>query len=190
VSNLYSEGIERLVKQVAAMCSGKWSPTPEHQELKDLEKQLVGLADRLDTLTSATTSLEEEHDKPAESRIGLDGLPIEEPNFSTSFKATLWNMRDLAGSARRAADLLPDSRFRPALSFAAMAFLHLRCQNDLSRPKLTDSGADVAELKEVCERAGLFRSSQAVRTALSKALEEFDAFYFPPGVWTVVTGKH
>lgn len=186
----YSEGVERLKKRLRGMSNTSWSPTPEYKKLHEIATALVSLADELDGCGVAQSSIESEHDKVQPPLIGADGWPIPAPDYGISFKATLMYMRELAGSAKSAASKLPNPRSRAAIPFAALAFVHLKYWYEHERPKLTNDGKDVQELSEICESAGILRSPENMRNALSDALKIFDRHFYPPGILNILTGEN
>ena len=96
-----------------------------------------------------------------------------------SYNAALTTLGDLADAARRAADELPKPQSRPALAFAALAWLHVESLEMNGPPALYDAAHGVQELQALCAAAGLHRSAEAVRKALAGALKGFDR-HCPP----------
>lgn len=183
----YEHGISRLIERVRGMAVA-FDVTTLHSEIMHFSERLKGLASDLDELGSAQFNIECEHDKEPTPDIGLDGYPMPSPDWGCTYKATLMHMGSLADSAKRAADSLPKPRQRLALRFAAMGVLHLRYRNDFPNPRLSDNSPDVQELKRVCEAAGIFKSIETLRNALSTEMKSFDRHYFPPGIWEVIDG--
>lgn len=184
----YDEGVARLIEQIRRMdCD--WSPTPLRNELSAIEKRLRELVDLLDGLGVAQFDLEEEHDQDLPQIVGADGLKVDQPKYGAGYKATLMHMRDLADSARRAAEKLPGSRERLALPFAALAMVHLNYWHDKGLPKLSNTSPVVLELSEIFTKAGKPRSIESTRNHLSAALKEFDPNFYPPGVHEILTGS-
>lgn len=181
----YEKSVARLIERIRHM-DGDWSPTPLRKDLLDIRKRLLELVERLEGQGTAQFDLEEEHGQEPPPMIGVDGLPVHQPNYGASYKATLWHMRHLADSAQRASDKLPGSRERLAIPFAAMTLLHLKYWHDKQMPKLTNSSPDVVELSDICKEAGMPRSIEVFRNALSAALAKFDPHFYPPGVYEIL----
>lgn len=177
----YESGILRLVECVRGMSKGHRGGE-QCKEILQFASRLNALIDDLDSLGSAQSDIESEHDKDPAPEIGIDGYPRPAPVWGCSYKATLMHMSALADSAKRAADSLPTSRQKLALPFAALGVLHLRYRHEYPPPKLSDISPDVLELKRVCEAAGVFKSNETLRNALSAAMSSFDRYYFPPGI--------
>lgn len=184
----YDDGVTRLIARIQLM-DGDWSPTPLRNELLDIQKRLVELVDCLDGQGVAQFDIEEEHDQVPPPAIGKDGLPVAQPSYGVSFKATLWHMRELADSANRAAEKLPGSRERLAIPFAALALVHLKYWHGETLPKLSNTSHAVVELGEICEKAGKPRSAEVMRNCLSAALKDFDPHFYPPGIYEILTGS-
>jgi len=181
----YTDRISKLAERVRAMKDAGWSPTPERRDAEALAIRLVELADFLDGAGTLQFDLQELHDRPPRSFVGEDGYPRPDDlavDLQCSYKATIWRMRDLADSARRLADELPDPRRKAALPFAVMGFLHLRHRFGFPRPKLYSAGTDVAELGDLVARAGIHLSAESLRNALGAGLRDFDPFLIPPGL--------
>lgn len=175
----YEAGIARLIEHVRAMHRNEWSPTSKRKALESIAARIYELADLLDEQGTNQSDIEELHNRPPEPEVGPDGYPVAVDDFGCSYKGTIMYMRDLAKSARRVADELPDPRRKPALPFAAYALLHLRYQHGLERPALSDGGDAVRELRAVCEAAGIHLSSERLRGALAEALHAFDPHFRP-----------
>jgi hypothetical protein len=188
----YEQGIARLIALVKEIEGGKgavkWSPTPSREALLAIADRLAELRCDLETPSSATFDIENEHDKEYPPQVGVDGMPIPTEPWGCSYAATLMHMRELEASARRAAAALPDARTRNALPTAALGLLWLRLEHGYGRPRLSNDSDDVKELGRVCESAGLHKSPVTLRNALSKALEAYDPHQMPPWAWEVVTG--
>ena len=182
----YQAGACRLVQRLSQMrCSpGTTSAkrghdwiTKERRALNSFANELANLSGRLDDLTTATTAIEEAHNRSEDVvAVGADGSVTKErlPASLTMFKAVLLHMRELAASAREAAGELPNSRRRLDLPFAAETFVHLRSWHGFPRPSLYGAGDDVAELRRILEAAGIQLSDTRVRNLLSTALGQFD----------------
>ena len=82
-------------------------------------------------------------------------------------------------AAQQAAAALPKAQSRPALRFAASAWLHVESLEMSGPPALYDAAQGVQELQAICAAAGLHRSAEAVRKALASALKGFDR-HCPP----------
>ena len=183
----YERGISRLVDYVRQL-SDTPSPTEQRRAITALADRLNDLLFDLETSGAAQGAIEYEHDQAAPAEIDFDGLPTPAPKWGVSYSATLGHMRDLVSSAKRAADKLPNPRERNALPFAALGLLHLRIKHGFDRPRLSDTSPDVQELKRVCEAAGLFKSPETLRNALSKELQSFDPYFAPPWVDRIIGG--
>ena len=173
----YEAGVDRLVKRLRLMNESAWSPTPKRRAAEDLAAKLVDLADYLDETGTLQFDVEELHDRPPPLVVGDDGwlqTDTVAESWHLSYKATIWRMRDLADSARRVANELPNPRANPALPFAALVFLHLRYRCGFPRPSLYDLGEDMQAFQRVTEAAGIVREPQTLRGPLSAALKEFD----------------
>jgi len=210
----YEEGKARLVEHVKRLI--------DPPNMTENRKQAQGLADRLSSIIEELDEhwfdLEFEHDRPPERGVGLDGLPIEYPDYGCSFQGTLCYMRDLAASVQRVAKSYPDSRKRPALPAAALGLVALWCAHGKPKPSLYAGGDAVSELVELCAAVGLkvhdgtepidkdrkrkrtpgvvprVRISGAItrdglRGVLASALEEFDPYFQPTWVHHVLTGR-
>lgn len=177
----YEGGIARLVVRVRGM-NGAHQGGKLNKVILQFASRLNALVEDLDAMGSAQFDLECEHDKEPVSDIGIDGYPIPAVNWGCNYKSTLMHMTALAESAKRAADSLPTSRQRLALPFAALGVLHLRYKYEYPAPKLSDNSIDVLELERVCKAAGIYKSKETLRNALSVAMSSFDRNYFPPGI--------
>ena len=177
----YESGISRLVKSVRGMNNGHRGGELR-KEIMQFSNRLNALVNDLDELGSAQFDIECEHDKDPAPEFGIDGYPRSVPDWGCSYKATLMYMSALADSAKRAADSLPTARQKLALPFAALGVLHLRYKHEYPAPKLSDNSPDVLELERVCKAAGMFKSIETLRNALSAAMSSFDRYYFPLGI--------
>lgn len=121
----YEEGVDLLVQRLLAMRS-EWSPTPLRRQCLTIAAQVEALVHVLEMHGSAQARIEEVHDRPPDPTTGLDGWPVPAPDLGTPYKSMVWKLRDLADSARRAGDELPNPRAKPATMFAAKAFVRLR----------------------------------------------------------------
>lgn len=184
----YDEGVTRLIVQVRRM-DGDWSPTPLRNELLDIRRRILELAELLDEQGVAQFDLEEEHDQDPQPILGADGLKVDQPQYGAGYKATLWHMRDLADSAQRAANKLQGSRQRIALPFAALGLVHLKYWHGEKLPKLSNTSPAVLELSEIFTKAGKPRSIESTRNFLAAALKDFDPHFYPPGVYEILTGS-
>lgn len=152
-------------------------------------KRLGDLVDDLDSGGMGCFGIEEEHDKEPLRLIGRDGYSTPAPDFSCSYKATLMHMRELADSANRAAENLPDPRRRFALPFAAMGLLHLKAWHGHKVGAIDVFSRAVEQLQAICIDAGITLSNEALRNALSVEFNQFDPYYFPPGIWEIISGE-
>lgn len=186
----YESAKLRLVERVRALVVPV-NFTDQRDRMTDLSERLAELVDELEGPTPGVFDLENEHDKPQEKGVGLDGLPIVWPDYRCSFKGTLGYMRDLAESARRVADSYPEPRKRPALPAAATGFVWLRREFGLPAPSLYGAGDDVREFASICTAAGIHKAPETLRNALSVALKEWenDRHMQPGWVHYVLTGS-
>lgn len=185
----YESAKLRLIERVRGLVPVNL--TDQRDRMVDLSERLEELVDELDGQSSGVLDLENEHDKPQEKGVGLDGMPIVWPDFRCSYKGTLIYMRDLADSAMRVADGYPEPRKRPALPSAATGFVWLRREFGFPMPALYSDGEDVREFGEICKSAGLHKAPETLRNALSVALREWgnDRHLQPGWVHYVLTGN-
>lgn len=181
----YDQGKQRLTEYVRNL-KEPWNPTPLSREINGLADRLESVLRELETPSASQFDIECEHDKPEQQPIGLDGLPIEMPDWRCSYQGTLLHMRELLASARRTAEGLPNPRKRYALERAATGVVWLFYEHRQQIPKLYEGGDGVRELAAICEAAGIAKSAGAYRGALSVAIKEFD-HHMVPG-WLVDLG--
>lgn len=182
----YERGIRKLIEKVSRIHKSErekeWNSTAKRKAIEEIAKKLEETADLL-TSGSAQFDIESFHDERGipERAIGLDGWPVEnEETDWPSYQSIKSDIRLLAESARQAAEQVPNSRKRFALSFAARGFLHLR--HDYGFPpvaKYKDS-ADVIELERVCSSAGMVLSRESYLGALTDSLKTFDPHFTEP----------
>jgi hypothetical protein len=177
----YEEGRQRLIAYVRRLNESRWNWTQHQQEIDGLANRLERVLHELEDTSSVTFDIECEHDKPLPTETGFDGLPINPPDWRSSYQATLLHMRDLVDSARRASAAFPNSRERFALPRAATGLVWLLYEHNKQPPKLYVNGPAVKELKSICEAAGLQKEIESYRGALKKATGEFDRHMTP--VW-------
>jgi len=86
-------------------------------------------------------------------------------------------LRGLQALAEKAAAIraAPPLTRDPAVTLAAEGLVVLRHNFKRSRPTLYGDGPDVLELADICARAGVPRSPERLRNALSEALKHFDS---------------
>ncbi len=180
----------RLIERVRALVVPV-NFTDQRDRMTNLSERLAELVDELDGQAPEMFDLENEHDKPQEKGVGLDGLPIVWPDYRCSFKGTLGYMRDLAESAKRVAESYPEPKKRPALPAAATGFVWLRREFGCAAPSLYSAGEDVREFGGICAAAGLHKAPETLRNALSVALREWEnERHMQPGwVHYVITGR-
>lgn len=156
----------RLVAWVrrSLSASKEWSPTPLEQELRDLRSQLVALADRAE-FGPAWSELEEAHGEAFAEGTQAPAAVI---------KTALQGLRELAESARAAADRLPDPRRRSAVDHAALLFVHLHRMYGFDRPALSNKSAAVADFQSLLAEAGRPLSPERARGLLTTALRQLD----------------
>ncbi len=177
----YEKSLSELSKRLAWMNGSTWSPTPQRKAAVAMAEKLIALADELDGVQWRW--LEDVCDAPEPGQIDPRSR-LTQPGADRSgfFKETLWRLREIADIAQREADSLPKPNARPALRFAAAAFLHItyRCEKPFP-PSLYDCGTAVSDFDEVCQRAGIVKARETLRNALSDALKDFDPFFDPCG---------
>lgn len=160
----YEDGIRRLAKRLKMMVDSGYSPTPKRKEIEAIAQQLEDMANVLGSQGSAQFDIEKYHDK----------LTLDENNKPRlgSYQKAKWGMRDLARSARAAAEALPDARAKHALPFAAEALLYLRHDCGHKLPARSNTDPAISELDRLCTLAGMSRySNERLRGALSDALD-------------------
>lgn len=179
---LYDAGIARLIARVK-LChesEGEQTWTETRRRYEAFAERAEEFADLI--FDHEATDIEFVHDergKPVKVP-GADGWPVEiqdDPEWPT-MQALKWRIRDLAESARIAAERLPGARERFALPMAARGLLHLRHDCGFSRPALSNESDDVCELDRVCRSAGIVLSRERLRGALSASLSTFDANFY------------
>ncbi len=171
----YQVAVTRLICQVRSMKEGGWSPTPERKSAELIADLLCELSARLEEYGPAQDSIEVAHDNAWAS---VPGAP--------TYAGISGSIRNLAATARKVADELPDPRKKHALPFAALALLHLRYRHRFPAPSLYDDGDDVRELTRVLGEAGIYLAPQTVRNALSDALKSFDPLHPPDSIAEVL----
>lgn len=186
----YASAKLRLIERVKSLVVPV-NFTDQRDRMTDIAERMAEMVEELDGQSPGLFDLENEHDKPQDKGVGIDGMPIVWPDYRCSFKGTLGYMRDLAESARRVADSYPEPRKRPALPAAATGFVWLRCEFGFSMPSLYSEGDDVRELGGICAAAGLHKAPETLRNALSAALREWenDRHMQPGWVHYVLTGS-
>ena len=162
---LLVEHIRRLAPQKATT-AGQRAAT-----LTGLRRDLLDTARRIENLRS-----ELEGPGPAQEDIERT---YNAEHGAWRYNAAMTTLGDLADAARRAADELPRPQSRPALAFAALAWLHVESLEMNGPPALYDAAQGVKALQVLCADAGLHRSAEAVRKALAAALKGFDR-HCPP----------
>ena len=138
----------------------EWVPK-DRAELKRLEGAIEDLQRQIEDSPQAW-ALEDAH---------------EQTHGPQAYEVAMRHLYALAESARRAAEQLPPAQGRPALDFAAAAWVHFKSFEMNDPPRLTNTGPDVAELTALCKEAGLLRSDASIRSALSRAVKAFDPHY-------------
>jgi len=185
----YERGIRKLIELVSRIHHNtEWNPTEQKKALEDAANKLEELAELL-LSGPAAYDLETAHDERGipERVIGLDGFLIEQPESEwPSYQSIKWDIRELAMSARIAAERLPNPRKRHALEFAARGLLYLRHDYGFPRVTLSNDSADVSELERVCTSAGLVLSPERYRGALAESLKTFDPHFVEPGYESIL----
>ncbi|CAN5390843.1 hypothetical protein BH11PSE11_BH11PSE11_12360 [soil metagenome] len=179
----YEKSISKLAARVRLANEAKWSPTPSRKECKRVAKELEKVAKILES-TSEAMLIESTHKRRGESETitGLDGWPLQERVDLewSSYEGIKWIIRDLAASARLAADELPDPREKHALHHAALGMLHLRSWHGKKPATAYKNGEAVIELERIAKLAGIVLSREAYLKALKQARATFDFNYIPP----------
>lgn len=186
----YESAKHRLIERVRGLVVPV-NFSDQRARMADLAERLAELVDELDGQSTSVFDLENEHDRPPEMGVGLDGMPIVWPNFRCSFKGTLSHMRDLSDSARRVAEGYPEPKKRPALPAAATGFVWLRREFGFPIPRLYSEGDDLREFGSICSAAGIHKAPETLRNAVSMALREWenDRHMQPGWVHYVLTGR-
>lgn len=184
----YEASKRKLSERLRQMNESTYSPTPEVRRLRELAEHLDKTADTLSELRWAEL----------EAAVDANPLPGWEPsgwpvypdeNRAGRFKGTVVRLREIAAIAREQAEALPNPRQDPVLPYGATVLLHLMYECDRPVPTMYDGGNAVAEFREVCTAAGIYKSPERLRTALSAAWREFDASSPPPGFEYILTVK-
>ncbi len=172
----YEAGIQRLIQHLAAMQRDSFNPTP----LRKRYELFAQRAEEFATLIAefSADDLEDVHAERGRPvrEIRADGHVVDvdhDPHWP-SLETMRWRVRELAESARVAADRLPSPREKRALPLAVRGLLHLRYDHGFPRPTLSDKSEDVQELARVCEKAGIHLSPERLRGALAEELKTFD----------------
>lgn len=179
---LYDAGIARLIARVRrcheSECEQTWTATRRRYEA------FAQRAEEFSELMAEheATDIESVHDERGEpvKVPGPDGWPVEiqdDPEWP-SMQGLKWRIRDLADSARIAAERLPGAREKHALPMAARGLLHLRHDCGFQRPALSNESHDVCELDRVCRTAGIILSRERLRGALAESLKTFDSTFY------------
>ena len=178
--NTYENGRQRLVTQLTRMVASCWDVTQQRTEPLTIAAKLRDLADALSGGLMSAFDIQDAHEK--------------DPECLGHFETTLSGMRAIAESAARVNDDLPNSRQRFAMPFAAMVLLHLKIWHDMGVGAIDVDSPIVNELREICEAAGIesnrgeLHSEEAMRNELRKQWKKFDRYYYPPGIWEIVSG--
>lgn len=180
----YDEAKQKLSDRVRLSHQTDWSPTPSRKECERVAEALERVADLLAT-TPESQRIESAHEARAEPETitGLDGFPVKEERDEDwiSYEMMKWKIRDLAESARAAAEELPDPREKHALRHAALGLLHLRSWHGMPYATEYIDGPVNIELEQIAVHAGIILSRAAYLKALKEALSTFDRHFTPPG---------
>jgi hypothetical protein len=171
----YAASIAALIQRLKDLKASSWSPTPHVKKLNAFAKQLDAAADLMDEPEGMEVESAFDTDPPLER--GFDGIPIPADPAETRrglYQFTKWQLREIADTARSEAEGYPAPQARIAVPLAADVFLHIWYQCGRARPTLYDKGEAVTELLQILESAGMPLSKERVRTALGKALDQFD----------------
>ena len=179
----YTRATEKLIARVCEIDRAEWSPTPARQECVRVAKALNEVADMLAANTQ-WMMIEAVHKARGEPEVvtGLDGWPqTEESEYEwANYEAIKLQIRELAYSARLAAEELPDPREKHALPHAAMGLLHLLHWYGFPPATAYKDGSAVIELERIARKAGILRSREAYLKALKQCMKNFDGHYTPP----------
>lgn len=177
----YFEVREKLINHARFLNANDWSPTPSRKECERVSKALNDVADLLNS-TSEGMTIESKHKERGEpeTTIGSDGWTItEKSDFDwPGYESIKWTIRDLAESAKQAAEALPNPRESPALPYAAMGLLYIRYHFGLQEPTSYIDGEGLSELEEIANKAGIYLSKESYSSALKKAKSKFDPHYY------------
>ncbi|MDE2176100.1 MAG: hypothetical protein KGJ54_12580 [Betaproteobacteria bacterium] len=162
---LLVEHIRRLIPQKATTAGQRAAAlTGQRRDLQAIAERIEALRAELEGFGPAQEALERTYNAE---------------RGAWHYNAAMTTLGELAATARRAADELPKPQSRPALAFAALAWLHVESLEMNGPPTRYDASQGVQELQALCGAAGLHRSAEAVRKALGSALEGFDR-HCPP----------
>jgi len=164
----YEASKTNLSKRIRMMQASGGSPTPYAKELDDLASQLDGMAYSLSE--PRWINIEDTYNASSEA----------------SFKSLCSQLHHLADIARKERESLPNSRQRPYIPFAADGLLHIMYQCGHPLPSLYDRGKAVSELVEVCKCSGIFLSPGRLRTALAKALKDFEPSLISDAIFEIL----
>jgi hypothetical protein len=178
----YGEAKEKLSARVRVAHESTWSPTPARKECERVAEALENVANLL-AASAEAPRIEAAHKERGEpgTAIGEDGWPVaEEDHFEWhNYKSIKWIIRDLAKSARVAAEEMPDPRQKHALRHAAMGLLQLRGWHDMPNATAYKDGEVVIELEYIAQRAGIMLSRETYLKALKEAIGQFDKNSLP-----------
>ena len=156
-----------LVARIRSIYRSAFDMAAHRRALLDLAGQIAALHDVLACDGAAQDAVETE---------------LEQVEGPLAYRVAVACFDRMAQAAQRAADALPPGQSRPALAFAAAAWLHIESLEMNGPPALYNDGAAVQSLKSLCDAAGLMRSDDAVRKALAAAVRTFDRYCPPPDV--------
>ena len=163
----YRQGKRRLIDRLISMKrGGAWSPSPEKKELLAFAARLTQLVNDLDGASSAMEDAQ---------------------NDALDYEVTLRGMRAMAENALSAAEKLPNARKKHALPFAISCFMHLRVFNGFPIGSIYIESPSFLEFVRICELAKIFISSDSIRVEFGKQALIFDADFYPPSVFELIS---
>ena len=176
----YEKSIAKLIERVGQINESGWSPTPEANALKELAEKLEEVISLMDRDTY--WQLEDAFNQPERGWVRDDGTREPDIDRAGRYAAIRWGMRELSEFAITNRNELPNPKKKHALPFAATGLLHIMYESGMDRPTLYNDGFAVKELTRICTGAGIYLSTETLRGALKKALDQFDPLYRDAGI--------